>query len=162
ALAPGCLVLRLFGGGDGGLIVRVPRNQRRRSPAEDHADDDHDHGEEREQFPTALRFCCWLPVASRALATGRGPQLRLKARMARCGGLRVLRVGRPGRLAVLLARWVRRLAWLLRLPWLLAPTGIRLRPGLRGPLAAGLVVDVPLVVISAPGRIRTHPQLQID
>src|SRR5699024_6162824 len=70
--------------------------------------------------------------------------------------------GRPGRLAVLLARWVRRLAWLLRLPWLLAPTGIRLRPGLRGPLAAGLVVDVPLVVLSAPGRIRTHPPLQID
>src|SRR5699024_6197644 len=83
----------------------------------------------------------------------------------RSSDLPALRVGRLGRLAVrvgLLARWVRRSARLLRLPWLLAPAGIRLRPGLRGPLAAGLVVDVPLVVISAPGRIRTHPQLQID
>ena len=74
--------------------------------------------------------------------------MRLLRRLALCVGLPALRVGRLGRLAVrvgLLARWVRRSARLLRLPWLLAPAGIRLRPGLRGPLAAGLVVDVPQI-----------------
>src|SRR5699024_10030732 len=140
ALAPGCLVLRLFGGGDGGLMVRVLRKQRRRSPADAHAVDDNDHGEESDPSPAPLRCSGWLPVTGRTLRVGLGLRMRLLRRLALCVGLPVLRVGRPGRLAVLLARWVRRLAWLLRLPWLLAPTGIRLRPGLRGPLAAGLVV----------------------
>src|SRR5699024_6076410 len=120
---------------------------------------------ECDQSPAPLRRRGRLPVTGRTLRVGLGLRMRLLRRLALCVGLTAMRVGRLGRLDVrvgLLAGWVRRLARLLRLPWLLAPTGIRLRPELRGPLAAGLVVDVPLIVISAPGKIRTHPQLQID
>src|SRR5699024_8146243 len=118
ALAPGCLVLRLFGGGDGGLIIRILRKQRRRSPADAHAEDDHDHGEECDQSPAPLRCCGRLPVTGRTLRVGLALRIRLLRRLALCVGLTALRVGRLAVRVGLLARWVRRLSWLLRLPWL--------------------------------------------
>src|SRR5699024_297136 len=137
AVAACCLIFRLLRGGDGGLIVRILGKQRRRSPTDAHTEDDHDHGEERDQSPAPIRCRGGLSVTGSTLRVGLTAlrvrlalRIRLLRRLALCVGLTALRVG-------LLSWWVRRLGGLLRLPRLCTPAGIRLRPGLRSPLAAG-------------------------